>query len=331
MKNAKLILIEGLPGSGKSTTAHHLSRFLTNSDIDNKWWYEEEKNHPVYIYKDQEEAQYIIKDLSDGKYNTIINKALEQWRNFGSYLESTNKIVLIDSCFFGYLSWSLFPFDVPKDVIKEYTLAVEKIIKPFNPCLVYLYQDDVNQALKKICNRREGNMENHLIQAATESPYGKNRYLTGFEGMVKYWEDYRSITDDIFNMLEISKLAIENSEGKYDNYFSRILDHLDLDSHPVKKVLNQELEEFVGTYYSKDSSSVCNIENYKDYLIIDGLPYVWKKTKLLPVSSSVFETESLPLTVTFVKNCSSDKLFIIITGPKLYNRSKNEIYEKETP
>src|SRR5690625_255459 len=302
MKNTKLILIEGLPGSGKSTTAHHLSRFLTNAAIDNKWWYEEEKGHPVYIYKDQEDAQYVIKDLSDGKYNTVINKALEQWRNFGSYLEGADKTVLIDSCFFGYLTWSLFPFDVPEEVINEYTFAVEEIIKPFNPCLIYFYQDDVNQAMKKICDRREGNMENHLIQSATESPYGKNRSLTGFDGMVKYWEDYRSITDDIFNKLEISKLAIENSEGKYDNYFSQILDHLDLGNRPAKSVSNQELEEFVGTYHSKDSLSVCYIEKYKDHLIIDGIPYVWKKTKLLPVSSSVFDIESMPLTVTFDKD-----------------------------
>jgi hypothetical protein len=93
--------------------------------------------------------------------------------------------------------------------------------------------------------------------------------------------------------------------------------------------LNQELEGFVGRYQSKDSLSICYIEKYENYLIMDGVPYVWKKTKLLPVSSSVFEIESMPLTVTFDKDSSSDKLIMNIIDPELYNRSEGEVYEKE--
>jgi thymidylate kinase len=328
MNRTKLILIEGLPGSGKSTTAHHLSRHLTNTGIPNKWWYEEEKGHPVYIYKDHQSAQNIIKELSEGQYIEVIEKALDQWRDFASYLKKTNETIIIDSCLFGYLTWSLFPFDVSKEMIQMYTSAIEKILKPLHPCLFYFYQDDVHQAMRKICNRRGDTMEQHFVQSATQSIYGKKRDLRGFDGMVRYWKDYRSITDDIFKKLTMSKLAIENSGGKWDSYFHQILDHLELPHTTNAKVSEQVFTELIGTYYGKNAS-VCSIEKKEDHLILDGISYIWSQSKLLPISPSVFEVESLPLTITFAKDRNQNKLIMHITGPEWYIRTIDEIYEKK--
>ena len=47
MLNTKLILIEGLLGSGKSTTAEHLGTFLQQQGIDGRWYLEEDDPHPI--------------------------------------------------------------------------------------------------------------------------------------------------------------------------------------------------------------------------------------------------------------------------------------------
>jgi len=47
MLNTKLILIEGLPGAGKSTTTEHLGTFLQQHDIACCWYLEEDDPHPI--------------------------------------------------------------------------------------------------------------------------------------------------------------------------------------------------------------------------------------------------------------------------------------------
>lgn len=53
METSKLILIEGIPGSGKSTITQAISINLEASGIKHKWWYEEERGHPVYMFHDE--------------------------------------------------------------------------------------------------------------------------------------------------------------------------------------------------------------------------------------------------------------------------------------
>jgi thymidylate kinase len=75
----KLILFEGVPGSGKSTLAQTILRRLEHHGIPARWWYEEDANHPVYIFQDQQSLRRRLDQLS-GQYRAVIADALEQWR-----------------------------------------------------------------------------------------------------------------------------------------------------------------------------------------------------------------------------------------------------------
>jgi uridine kinase len=46
MKN-KLILVEGIPGSGKSTAVANLQKFLENKDTPSRFWHEGDFDHPA--------------------------------------------------------------------------------------------------------------------------------------------------------------------------------------------------------------------------------------------------------------------------------------------
>src|SRR5882724_4766137 len=100
MKDTKLILIEGVTGSGKSTLAQFITRALTNQGTPCKWWYEEEKKHPLYIFHDQQSLQNVIDALSSGRYQQIIEAVLEQWQAFSQEAQSSEKVIIIDGCLF---------------------------------------------------------------------------------------------------------------------------------------------------------------------------------------------------------------------------------------
>ncbi|MFE5319245.1 hypothetical protein ACFQ88_11105 [Paenibacillus sp. NPDC056579] len=328
MKNTKLIMIEGIPGSGKSTTAQLISHMLHRKGIGHKWWYEEEKGHPIYIYDDYNTMQTIVADLSNGDYEKIIDIALKRWCEFVASVQSSSDVIIVDSCLFGYLTWSLFPFEVSKQKIMDYVKAVERIIMPLNPYIVYFYQTDIGAALEKICTRRGEDTENNFIRAATQSPYGKTRRLNGFGGMVTYWRDYRNITDGAFQGLTCHKIAIDNSEGNWSEYGRKILEFLGIDESDEVPLVQQSLQRLVGTYGAElEGSPDCLIQIESGNLIADGLPQVWTRSILIPKSSYVFDIQSLPFQVRFVED---DILRMYLTGPTLLGGPVDYKFAKKT-
>lgn len=98
MQNTKLILIEGIPGSGKSTLAQFVTHALIRSGIACRWWYEEEKDHPLYVFHDRASLQQTIDALTTGRYRQIIEAALVKWKEFSQRLQSSETVVVLDGC-----------------------------------------------------------------------------------------------------------------------------------------------------------------------------------------------------------------------------------------
>lgn len=228
MRRTKLILVEGLPGSGKSTTAQALARTLADTGAPVRWWYEEEVGHPVYVFQDRASLRQVVDDLARGAYRRVIAAALAQWRRFAAMVQEAETIVLIDSCLFGYLTWSLFPVAVPEVEIHAYVTEVARIIAPCHPCLIYFYQHDVAASLERLCVRRGGATAQRLIEQATQSRYGQQHGLQGVAGMVTYWTAYRHLTDAAFAELAFPKVAIETTAGDWPAYRRQVLAFLDV-------------------------------------------------------------------------------------------------------
>ena len=80
--NHKLILIDGISGSGKSTTAQYINWQLNSNNIPATWYYEDEKNNPLAYEKadieemfTEEEARVFMEDfihLIKGFVNTVL-------------------------------------------------------------------------------------------------------------------------------------------------------------------------------------------------------------------------------------------------------------------
>jgi len=211
MRRTKLILLEGIPGSGKSTLAQTLLRDLVAQGVPARWWYEEERDHPVYVFRDQASLHKVITALHTGRYLAVVADALDQWHTFANALQGAEEVVLLDGCLFGYLSWSLFPLAVAETEIHAYLAEVVRLLTPVAPCLIYLYQDDIAASLHRVCSSRGTTIAQAYIQNVEDSAYGQRDGLRGFQGLVQYWTAYRAFSDRARAAIAWPTLAVETS------------------------------------------------------------------------------------------------------------------------
>jgi thymidylate kinase len=329
VRETKLILVEGLPGSGKSTLAQYLVECARAESIDIRWCYEEEVDHPVFIFHDLDSLRSTVDALNQGDHATVIVAALEQWGRFAAAVASANTTLLIDSCLFGYLTWSLFPLDVPLGEIESYVAEVARIIAPLQPCLVYLYQEDVAASLRRICARRGDATERWLMEQSTQSPYGRSHQLSGIDGMVAYWSAYRRLTDSLYDRLDHPKVAIETTAGEWHAYQQEALAFLGLTPTDRPCLSSELLSRFTGVYDSvgDGETQTITISLMDTNLIVQGMPQIWRDTPLRPIDDHRFAIESLPFEVRFERD-GDERVHLLVSGPNLIDGAIPRLYTR---
>ncbi|MGN6759377.1 MAG: hypothetical protein ACTHMJ_23660 [Thermomicrobiales bacterium] len=330
MLRTRLILLEGAPGSGKSTTAQIIARRLREQGIPARWWYEEEADHPVYAFHDHASLQQTVADLTGGQYRRVIAAALEQWRRFVDGLRTEETVAIVDGCLYGYLTWSLFPLDVPLNEIRAYVSAVEQIIAPAEPCLIYFRQDDLAASLRRLCDRRGPAIEQSYVERSTQSAYGKRRDLQGFAGMVAFWTAFRRLTDAAFVGSAMPRLAIDTSTGDWPAYQRQVADFLALPPATDVTMPSAALERFTGRYGRtvNNRQETCTVALRDGDLVLDGVPELWPQSRLLPEGGTAFAVESFPLNVTFAVGASGKAVSLTLTGPALLSGPVTRTYAR---
>lgn len=129
--DSKLVLVEGNPGSGKSSTSQFIYDQLRQNGITSRWHHEEELPHPVAPNKN-------IDDF--GSLEEYFKFALDRWRLFSLATSESDEISIIESRFFQDVISPLLMRDVSRSQIMEYVHRIADICSDLNPTLIYFHQ-----------------------------------------------------------------------------------------------------------------------------------------------------------------------------------------------
>lgn len=94
MINTKLIFVDGISGSGKSTTAHYIARQLEKNGIKVKWFHEDERDHPLDSMEegdDKIDQQYITRFLEEYP---------KKWEKFINSIKNEEGVYIVESYLF---------------------------------------------------------------------------------------------------------------------------------------------------------------------------------------------------------------------------------------
>jgi hypothetical protein len=212
MLDTRLIIVEGIMGSGKSTLSKAIARRLRQQRYPAKHVPESFRDHPTNVTRTLTHWQ---KPWLEHTPETFIAQSLHNWQTFVANARPTRKVYVYDGQFFHGDLTGLFIANTPHVQLVAYIDHLVEIIEPLRPTFIYLYQTDVAWGLERIATVRGQRFLQRQAEWKVDSPYCAERGYTGIPGLIQLYRDYRSLTDNLYTRLPLPKLAIENSAGAW--------------------------------------------------------------------------------------------------------------------
>ncbi len=292
MTTSRLIFIDGIPGTGKSATAHRLCRHLRSLGRDARWVYEHETPHPVI------EHARVVDVLNGGPLDPALHAlALENWSRHVNGPGAT-ATTLFESTFFQTPLHVFFFNDRSLDEISKYVDRVVATVRPCDPRLVLLRHADLATALPRTYEKRGEWFAPFLSARIAASPLGARLGLTGLPGLEEYFRRYQDLVDTLAQRLEMPCLAIETDAGDWASHLDRICAFLELPPLDARPPRIAGAERFAGTYRAVGTGNEMTIT------ASDGLLRATDGALLFPSGERTFEVEGTCILLAFEPDAS---------------------------
>ena len=209
MSNTKLILIEGIPGAGKTTSCKQLGRVLQQQGITCRWYLENDDPHPIDC------AHLKLKDLGE--------KLPSLWSAFAAQAMKVNDVLIIESRLWQNTLLFMFMSEYPIDeIIDVHKMVLEKL-KALYPILIYLYQDDIQIALERLHTLRNKELIEKDIKTTSQYPWFQSRKLNNFNGWVRFFKEWQAVAEQLFSDWPFAKVKITNPHDNWGNTYQEMV------------------------------------------------------------------------------------------------------------
>ncbi len=225
MRQTRLIIVEGVMGSGKSTLSKAIVHRLREHRYPVKHVPESFREHPTNVTRTLTHWQKI---WTEHTAETFIAQSLQNWQTFIANAHRTSHIYVFDGQVFHGDLTSLFIANTPSEQLSNYISQIFQLMAPLQPVFVYLYQADVAWGLQRTASIRGQRFLRRQAAWKVDSPYCSVHGYSGIPGLFRLYRDYRQLTDELYNRLPTPKLAIENSAGTWEQDTELVFRFLEL-------------------------------------------------------------------------------------------------------
>lgn len=233
----RLIIVEGLPCSGKSTMSAYVAEFLRRSEKvcfvdegngDHPADYEFHALAPAGLLGDQSRvvplAEYsgdLLEQLMQYKiYDALpweIERPLmlDKWRQF--IREAQHDTTYVFNCVLlqNPMCETMMRFGFTQEESQYYIEEIAEIIRPMNPMAVYLKHDDIAYSVRKVAAERLGWLD-AVISYHVNGAYGKSICAEGFDGYIRCLNERQIRELNILSNLPLDRIVLDNPQRDWD-------------------------------------------------------------------------------------------------------------------
>ena len=282
MIDAKLILLDGITGAGKSTTAQRLWMHLERQGEAARWFYEHDVTHPVWQIAEQE--RLVAAGVVDPVVVTEVLPA--RWRDLARDCRRTGVITILESTFLQSTVGFLLAMNVSDEDILAYAVAADQAIGEAAPALIYFRPGDVAQALDAVFDdRRSVNYAADLIRHVAATPYGQTTGLSDVAGLVGFYEHWAALVDTLLPRLSLATLVIDKDADDWPARERRITDFLGLPEIGKFSAWIEQPSRFIGRYRDAASDDELVVAGDQQGLYLGDD----RRTMLIPARDGAFQ------------------------------------------
>ncbi|WP_336770972.1 DNA/RNA helicase domain-containing protein [Paenibacillus sp. MMO-58] len=218
----RLLIIDGIPGSGKTTTAIRLHNHLTALGVRVKCLLELEENHPLLPPMEQYNALNTVEG-ADAFTQQLFNRYAQFVKE---QLSKPEDVVIIESVLFQDIVSVAHLQGMDITLLQNFTESLQQLLMPLNPHLIFYHHVDVEGQWRFICGVR-GNEWGPVSFQSDED----------FVQAGEVWSKSQAFVRDAINIWPVPKLIIENLDYAWTKYDTQI------DSFIAETLLGSKVEE----------------------------------------------------------------------------------------
>ncbi len=245
--NHRLYIIEGLPCSGKSTTSAFVAELLNQQG--NVCFVDEGTGeHPAdYEFHALAPAGMLgpepqivsLKDYSGEMFDRLLQYKiydflpwetekpvmLEKWRQF--IREAQEDTIYVFNCVLlqNPMCETMMRFGFDREKSRQYIAQIAEIIRPMNPVVIYLKNDDIADSVRKAAAERPGWLDS-VIDYHVQGPYGKSIGAEGFEGYIRCLTERQERELWLLSKLPVESLILKNPQRDWEAAHNQLVTEL---------------------------------------------------------------------------------------------------------